>query len=308
LKTRILALLKRTKTRVLAIFNTIKLPTKKPKITSSTILVHVAAWIIATIWLIPFLGVFIASIRPFSEVQFGWWNLNPFNLNLYNYVDAWTGQTSGTPLSGAMFNSLLVTIPATFLPIIVSALAAYSFARFKSRTKDILFLVLVLLQTIPQQMVIVPIFTLFSNLNLLNNYVGLILLHTAFGLPWQVLFLRNFFSTLPIEIEEAALVDGASHFKIFRRIVLPLTLPALASLVSLQFVFVWNDFFFALATILSPSAKLAPQIIPLLVGRYELNFSLLAAGSILVMILPVAIYVALQRYYVRGLTAGAVKG
>jgi multiple sugar transport system permease protein len=267
----------------------------------------VLAWLIATIWLIPFLGVFIASIRPFREVQFGWWNLQPFNLNFNNYVDAWTGQTAA-PLSTAMLNSLIVTIPATFLPIIVSALAAYSFARFRSRTKDILFLVLVLLQTIPQQMVIVPIFTLFSNLNLLNNYVGLILLHTAFGLPWQILFLRNFFSTLPIEIEEAALVDGASHFKIFRRIVLPLTLPALASLVSLQFVFVWNDFFFALATILSPSAKLAPQIIPLLVGRYELNFSLLAAGSILVMILPVAIYVALQRYYVRGLTAGAVKG
>jgi multiple sugar transport system permease protein len=307
LKALILAFLKRMKTGILAFFNKIKLPTKKPKITSSTILAHVLAWLIATIWLIPFLGVFIASIRPFREVQFGWWNLQPFNLNFNNYVDAWTGQTAA-PLSTAMLNSLIVTIPATFLPIIVSALAAYSFARFRSRTKDILFLVLVLLQTIPQQMVIVPIFTLFSNLNLLNNYVGLILLHTAFGLPWQILFLRNFFSTLPIEIEEAALVDGASHFKIFRRIVLPLTLPALASLVSLQFVFVWNDFFFALATILSPSAKLAPQIIPLLVGRYELNFSLLAAGSILVMILPIAIYVALQRYYVRGLTTGAVKG
>ena len=308
MRARILVFLNQIKTGVLAFFKRIKLPTKKPKIKLSTLLVHVVAWIIATIWLIPFLGVFIASIRPFREVQFGWWNLQPFNLNFNNYVDAWTGQTSGTPLSGAIFNSLLVTIPATFLPILISALAAYSFARFKSRTKDVLFLVLVLLQTIPQQMVIVPIFTLFSNLSLLNNYVGLILLHTAFGLPWQVLFLRNFFSTLPIEIEEAALVDGASHFKIFRRIVLPLTLPALASLVSLQFVFVWNDFFFALATILSPSAKLAPQIIPLLIGRYELNFSLLAAGSILVMILPVAIYVALQRYYVRGLTAGAVKG
>jgi multiple sugar transport system permease protein len=103
-------------------------------------------------------------------------------------------------------------------------------------------------------------------------------------------------------------VDGASYFKIFRKIVLPISLPALASLISLQFVFVWNDFFFALVTITNPTAKLAPQIIPLLLGRYELNFSLLAAGSISVMIIPVAIYVALQRYYVRGLTAGAVKG
>ncbi len=308
MKARTLAFFNWIKAHVLSFFHKINLPTKKSQIKLHTVLVHIIAWVVATIWLIPFLGVFIASIRPFREVQFGWWSLQPLTLNLDNYFDAWTGQTSGTPLSGAMFNSLLVTIPATFLPILISALAAYSFARFKSRTKDLLFLVLVLLQTIPNQMVIVPIFTLFRNLNLINNYVGLILLHTAFALPWQVLFLRNFFSTLPPEIEEAALVDGASHFKIFRRIVIPLTLPALASLISLQFVFVWNDFFFALVTILSPSAKLAPQIIPLLIGRYELNFSLLAAGSIIVMIIPVAIYVALQRYYVRGLTAGAVKG
>jgi multiple sugar transport system permease protein len=296
------------KTRISLLLKKAKLPEKKPKITPFTVLVHVVAWIIAFIWIIPFLGVFLASIRPYSEVQFGWWNLQPFHLDLHNFVDAWTGQSSGYPLGNAMLNSLLVTIPATFLPIFVSALAAYSFARFKSRTKDLMFLVLVLLQTIPQQAVIIPIYTLFANLHLLNNYLGLILLHTAFGLPWQVLFLRNFFATLPIEIEEAARVDGASYYKIFRSIVLPITLPALASLVALQFVFVWNDFFFALTTISNPSMFLAPQVIPLLVGRYQLNYSLLTAGSILVMILPIAVYVGLQRYYVRGLTAGAVKG
>ncbi len=306
------SLFERTKNRLFEFLNKIKLfkiksPLAKPKITPSTVIVHAVAWLIALIWIIPFLGVLIASIRPFSEVQFGWWNIYPFTVTFQNFVDAWIGATT-SPLSTAMLNSIIVTVPATFIPIFVSALAAYSFARFRSRTKDTLFLVLVLLQTIPQQMVIVPIFVLFRNLNLLNNYLGLILLHSAFALPWQILFLRNFFSTLPIEIEEAALVDGASHFKIFLRIVLPLTLPALASLISLQFVFVWNDFFFALITILTPTSKLAPQIIPLLIGRYELNFSLLAAGSILVMIIPIAIYVALQRYYVRGLTAGAVKG
>jgi multiple sugar transport system permease protein len=281
---------------------------KPQKISKFTVAAHLASWIIATIWIIPFLGVFLASIRPFSEVQFGWWNIQPFHLDLHNFVDAWTGQTSGAPLGNAMLNSLLVTVPATFIPIFVAALAAYSFARFRSRTKDLLFLALVLLQTIPQQMVIVPIFNLFHSWHLLNNYLGLILLHTSFGLPWQILFLRNFFSTLPVEIEEAARVDGASYFKIFYRIVLPLTLPALASLVSLQFVFVWNDFFFALTTVQDPTMRLATQVVPLLVGRYELNWSLLAAGSMLVMILPVAIYVALQRYYVKGLTAGAVKG
>jgi multiple sugar transport system permease protein len=308
LKARTLGFLKKIKARLHSSLKKIRFPEKKPKITPFTVLVHVVAWIIATIWLIPFLGVFLASIRPYSEVQFGWWNLQPFHLNLNNFADAWSGQTSGYPLSTAMFHSLLVTIPATFLPILVSALAAYSFARFRSRTKDFMFFILVLLQTIPQQAVIIPIYTLFHNLNLLNNYLGLILLHTAFGLPWQVLFLRNFFATLPIEIEEAARVDGASYYKIFRSIVLPISLPALASLIALQFVFVWNDFFFALTIITDPSLALAPQIIPLLIGRYQLNYSLLTAGSILVMILPIAIYVGLQRYYVRGLTAGAVKG
>ena len=308
MKAKITNFLDKTKANLLSFFRKIKLPKEKPKITRFTVFTHVAAWFIATIWLIPFLGVFIASIRPYSEVQFGWWNLQPFHFDLSNFADAWTGQTSGYPLGKAMFNSLLVTIPATFLPILISALAAYSFARFRSRTKDVLFFILVLLQTIPQQAVIIPIYTLFSNLHLINNYIGLILLHTAFGLPWQVLFLRNFFSTLPIEIEEAARVDGASYFKIFYKIVLPITLPALASLIALQFVFVWNDFFFALTTITDPRLALAPQVIPLLVGRYFANYSLLTAGSILVMILPIAIYVSLQRYYVRGLTAGAVKG
>lgn len=275
-----------------------------------TIATNIIAWFIALIWIIPFLGVFLASIRPYSEVRFGWWNINPFTIDLHNFADAWTGQTAGQgfALSGPMVNSLIVTVPATFIPIFVSALAAYSFARFRSRIKDILFLVLVLLQTIPQQMVIVPIFNLYHDWGLLNNYIGLILLHTAFGLPWQILFLRNFFSTLPIEIEEAARVDGASYFKIFYKIVLPLTLPALASLVSLQFVFVWNDFFFALTIINDPTKRLATQIVPNLVGRYQPNWSLLAAGSILLMIVPIAVYVALQRYYIRGLTAGAVKG
>lgn len=282
---------------------------KGRKITGFTVLTHIVAWLVALIWIIPFLGVFFSSIRPYSEVQFGWWNINPFHITFYNFVDAWNGiSASNAPLSRALLNSLIVTVPATFLPIFVAALAAYSFARFKSRVKDLLFLVLVLLQTIPQQMVIVPIFTMFSDLHLLNNYASLALLHTAFGLPWQVLFLRNFFATLPIDIEEAARIDGASYFKIFRRIVLPLTLPALASLVSLQFVFVWNDFFFALVIITNPTMRIAPQIIPVLQGRLILNWSLLAAGAMLVMIVPVAIYIALQRYYVRGLTAGAVKG
>lgn len=275
-----------------------------------TIIVHAIAWAAALIWIIPFLGVFMASIRPYAEVQFGWWNFQSFHPTLENFYDAWIGKTAGpsAALSTALVHSLIVTVPATFIPVFVAALAAYSFARFSFRTKDLLFLTLVLLQTIPQQMVILPIYNLMNSLGLLNTYVGLILLHTAFGLPWQILFLRNFFSTLPIEVEEAARVDGASYFKIFYKIVLPMSLPALASILSLQFVWVWNDFFFALTLIQNPNMRLATQTVPVIKGRYEPNWSILSAASIMAMIVPVAIYVALQRYYVRGITAGAVKG
>jgi multiple sugar transport system permease protein len=275
-----------------------------------TIIVHVIAWAAALIWIIPFLGVFMASIRPYTEVQSGWWNFQSFHPTLENFYDAWIGKTAGpsAALSTALVHSLIVTVPATFIPVFVAALAAYSFARFSFRTKDLLFLTLVLLQTIPQQMVILPIYNLMNSLGLLNSYVGLILLHTAFGLPWQILFLRNFFSTLPIEVEEAARVDGASYFKIFYKIVLPMSLPALASILSLQFVWVWNDFFFALTLIQNPNMRLATQTVPVIKGRYEPNWSILSAASIMAMIVPVAIYVALQRYYVRGITAGAVKG
>ncbi|MFQ6084787.1 MAG: carbohydrate ABC transporter permease [Candidatus Bathyarchaeia archaeon] len=272
----------------------------------TTIVVHAFAWSVSLIWIIPFLGVLMASIRPYEEVAGGWWNLTSFHPSLNSYLGAWNHLTA--PLSRAMLNSALVAIPSTFLPILVAALAAYSFARFSFPLRDLLFLTIVILQTIPQQMVIIPIFMMMFNLGLWNTYLGLILVHSAFALPWQILFLRNFFSVLPVEIEEAARIDGASYLKIFYRIVLPMSLPALASVIALQFVWVWNDFFFALTLITEPTMKLATQAIPVMKGRYVIDWSLLSAASVLVMTVPVIIYAALQRYYIRGITTGAVKG
>jgi multiple sugar transport system permease protein len=271
-----------------------------------TILTHIIAWAVSLVWIIPFFGVFMASIRPLPEILNGWWNFEVFNPTLRGFLGAWNHPTA--PLSRALLNSLIVTIPSTIIPIFVAALGAYSFARFKFPTRDLLFLTMVLLQTIPQQMVIIPIFNIMINIGLWNNYIGLILVHSAFALPWQIFFLRNFFSVLPVEVEEAAMIDGASYFKIFYKIVLPLTLPALASLTALQFVWVWNDFFFATVLISSPELKLATQAIPVIKGRLFIDWPVLCAASIIVMIIPIAIYVALQRYYVRGIVAGAVKG
>jgi len=271
-----------------------------------TILTHIIAWAVSLVWIIPFFGVFMASIRPLPEILNGWWNFEVFNPTLRGFLGAWNHPTA--PLSRALLNSLIVTIPSTVIPIFVAALGAYSFARFRFPTRDLLFLTIVLLQTIPQQMVIIPIFNIMINIGLWNNYIGLILVHSAFALPWQIFFLRNFFSVLPVEVEEAAMIDGASYFKIFYKIVLPLTLPALASLTALQFVWVWNDFFFATVLISSPELKLATQAIPVIKGRLFIDWPVLCAASIIVMIIPIAIYVALQRYYVRGIVAGAVKG
>ncbi len=271
-----------------------------------TILTHIIAWAVSLIWIVPFFGVVMSSIRPKVEIVNGWWNFEVFNPTLSGFSGAWNHPTA--PLSRALLNSLIVTIPSTFIPILVAALGAYSFARFRFPTRDLLFLAIVLLQTIPQQMVIIPIFNIMITIGLWNNYIGLILVHTAFALPWQIFFLRNFFSVLPVEVEEAARIDGASYFKIFYKIVLPLTLPALASLTALQFVWVWNDFFFAIVLISSPEAKLATQAIPVIKGRLFIDWTVLSAASIIVMIIPIAIYVALQRYYVRGIVAGAVKG
>ena len=210
-----------------------------------------------------------------------------------------------TCLSAAM---PITVIPSTVIPIFVASLAAYSFARFRFPTRDLLFLAIVLLMTIPQQMVIVPLFQIAVSLNLWDTYLGLILVHSAFGLPWIILFLRNFFSVLPVEVEEAAMMDGASDLQIFFRIVLPMSLPALASVTALQFVWVWNDFFFPLVLLFSPDKLVATQAIPIMKGRYFIDWSLVSAASIIVMAVPVLIYLLLQRYYVRGIVAGAVKG
>jgi multiple sugar transport system permease protein len=200
-------------------------------------------------------------------------------------------------------------VPATIIPLFVGALAGYGFTRFSFRIRSYLFTTVVLLMALPQQSVIVPLFQIMVNFHLIDNYLSLILVHSAWGLPWIILFMRNFFSTLPIEVEEAARVDGASDFKIFYKIVLPMSLPALASVVVLQFMWVWNDFFLAKVFIYEESLLLATQRIEY-VGRelFRVNWGVLSAASIIVMIVPILIFVLLQKYYVRGMVGWTVKG
>ncbi|MBE0431122.1 MAG: carbohydrate ABC transporter permease [Dehalococcoidia bacterium] len=274
---------------------------RKPRI-----ILYAVAWLIGLLWVLPFLGVFVSSLRPFREVVDGWWRLEEFTLTLDAFIRAWNHPSA--PVGPALLNSVYIAVPATLLTIMFASLAAYAFARFKFRLKSPLFFLLILIMAMPGQSIIIPLFAYMVDLGLLDTRLGLILVHTAWGIPWAVLFLRNFFLSVPIDLEESARVDGASDLTVFRRIVLPIALPAIVSIAVLQFVWVWNDFLFALILIQSPGKKVITQTIPMIQGRFDIPWSVLSAASVLSMIVPLLIFVFLQRYYIKGVMAGAIKG
>jgi multiple sugar transport system permease protein len=269
------------------------------------IIIHIIAWAFALIWILPFIGLFMTSIRPYDEIIYGWWHFENFTFTFQNFIRAWNHPTAA--LSAGMRNSLLVAIPATILPIFIASIAAYGFARFRFAIKNYLFITIVILMTLPQRMIAVPIFRLMKDLNLLNNFLGIIIVHSTWAAPWIIFFMRNYFSTLPVEIEEAATVDGASDFTVFFKIVLPTCVPALISVAALQFSWVWSDFFIALILIFSPDKLLATQRIPLMRGVYFVDWGLLSASSILVMAVPILVFALLQRYYIKGMVGWTLK-
>jgi multiple sugar transport system permease protein len=273
--------------------------------TLHTMSIHLLAWAIALVWIIPFFGVLMTALRPLPEIIHGWWRFESFTPSFANFVEAWNHPTAA--LGVGMRNSLTIAIPSTIVPILIASIAAYGLARFRFRMRNYLFILIVALMTLPQQMIALPIFRLMSDLRLLDTFLGLIIVHSAWGIPWILFFLRNFFTTLPVEIEEAARVDGASDLRIFFRIVLPMSLPALISAAVLQFMWVWSDFFLALILMYSPSQLLATQRIPLLRGQFHVDWGVLSAGTILVMIVPVLVFAFLQRYYIKGMIGWSTK-
>lgn len=270
----------------------------------SAFLLGLLAFLVGLVWLVPFLGVLMSALRPQVEILDGWWRF-PGTFSLDNFAGALNHPTA--PLALGMRNSLQVALPATLIPLLVGALAAYSLVRFRLPFRGTVLMAAALLLAVPQQMVAVPLFQLLNRLDLLDTYTGLVLVHSAWGLPWILLFLRGYLETLPKELEEAAWVDGANRYQIFFRIVLPLMFPALASVGALQFNWVWNDFFLALILIFSPEKMVATQMIPYLRGQFLVDWGLLSAGAILTMLAPILVFLLLQRYYIQGLIGGAAK-
>jgi alpha-glucoside transport system permease protein len=261
---------------------------------------------ISLFWLVPTVGLALTSFRkPPAIASSGWWHsISQWDWTLKNY-DA---VINATGMGHAWVNSVIITVPATILPLTLGALAAFGFAWVPFPFRDTLFLIIVALMIVPIQTSLVPLLKLFASWGHLNNsYYGIWLAHTAFGLPLAVFLLRNFFITLPKDLIEAARMDGASNFAIFRRIVIPLSVPALASFAIFQFLWVWNDLLMALIFVSDPAKQPMTVRIPYLLSTYGQEYNLLAAASFLLMILPLAVFFALQRYFVQGLLAGSVK-
>ena len=279
----------------------------------------IAAIIIATVWTIPTAGLLLSSFRPEENIQGnGWWNVfGDLELTLDNYRDVLVPGGSQSPNLGAYFvNSLAIVVPATLIPLVIAAMAAYMFAWGKFRGKDTMFVFIFALQIIPLQMALIPLLRLFVNLQIgdvqllpSGSYAQLWVAHTIFALPLAIFLLHNFIAEIPGEVIEAAKVDGAGHATIFWRIIIPLSVPALASYAIFQFLWVWNDLLVALVfSGGTPDVAPITQRLAELTGTRGSEWHRLTAGAFVSMIVPLLVFFGLQRYFVRGLLAGGLKG
>lgn len=273
----------------------------------------IAAIIIAVIWTIPTFGLLVSSIRTPDEIRSnGWWNIfvSP-SFTLDNYAAVLTTQGASSANLGSYFvNSLVIAIPGALFPIILATMAAYAFAWIKFKGSGAVFVLIFALQIVPLQMALIPLLQIFSTvLGISGTFPAVWIAHTIFGLPLTIFLMHNFIAEIPGEVIEAARVDGANHTQIFFRIIIPLALPALASIGIFQFLWVWNDLLVALV-FSGGTADVAPltQRLGELVGNFGRNQERLPAAAFISLVIPLIVFFSLQRYFVRGLLAGSTKG
>jgi alpha-glucoside transport system permease protein len=267
--------------------------------------IHIFLGIVAVIWLAPTIGLLITSFRPRTDIQSsGWWEvLGTLHFTTENYSQVLNAAGMGQ----SFLNSILISVPSTLLPLVVCSLAAYAFSWLKFPFRDTIFLIIVALMMVPVQVAFLPLQQLFRPFQLTQGFIGIWLAHTAFAIPFGVFLLRNFFITLPRDLIEAARIDGSSTLGVFRTIVVPLSVPAIAAYGIFQFLWVWNDLLMALIFV-NNGANLPMTVkITTLLGTYGSEWHLLAASAFLLMFVPLAVFFSLQRYFVQGLLAGSVK-
>jgi alpha-glucoside transport system permease protein len=273
-------------------------------------LVKVVLFAICALWTIPTIGLLVTSFRDEDVVgNSGWWTVlaNPLDFTQWT-MENYSEVLFGSGMANAFINSLVVTIPATVIPILAAAFAAYAFSWMRFPGREVLFVIIVGLLVVPLQVAFIPLLRLYGNIGLAGTFAAVWLAHTGFGMPLAVYILRNYMASLPREVIESAQVDGASHFQIFWRLILPLSVPALAAFAIFQFLWVWNDLLVSLIFLTSRSNEVVTQNLARLTGEFGQDWHLLTAGAFITMAVPLIVFFSLQRYFVRGLTAGSVKG
>ena len=259
---------------------------------------------VAVLWLVPTLGLFLTSLfTPADANQRGWWEIfaEPSLGTFENYGNLLDNEA----IVSALGTTLVVAIGGTVLPIIIGALAAYAFAWMEFPGRDWLFLGVVALLVVPLQMALIPMFSFYNSVGIFDTALSLILFHTAFGLPFAIFLLRNFFVGIPKDVLESARIDGASELRIFVRLILPLGLPAIASLAIFQFLWTWNDFLVALT--FGRNTETITVAIFSQFRQFGANIDLIAPAAFVSLAIPLAVFFAFQRYFVQGLLAGSVK-
>ena len=266
--------------------------------------VHLILVFVGILWLVPTFGLFLTSLFTPTDInQLGWWKIftEPSLATFENYQSIYDNES----IREALLTTVWISVGGTILPIIVAALAGYAFAWLDFPGRDWLFVLVIALLVVPLQMALIPMFSLYSDLGIFDTVLSLVLFHTAFGLPFAIFLLRNFFIGIPKELLEAARIDGASEIRIFVRLILPLGLPAIASLAIFQFLWTWNDLLVALS--------LARDTQPITVAifsqlrQFGSNLELIAPASFVSLAIPLVVFFAFQRYFVQGLLAGSVK-
>ena len=270
--------------------------------------VRIGLLVIVVLFMVPTVGLLVTSFRVREDAtSTGWWSalVNPFGQD-------WTlsgyQEVLSQGMGNAFINSLVVTIPATIIPILVAAMAAYAFTFMQFRGRDFTLAAIVALLVVPAQVAFIPLLRLLGTFDLVGTFASLWLVHTGFGMPLAVFLLRAYMSTLPKAVIESAKIDGATHYQTFWRLILPMSVPALASFAIFQFLWVWNDLLVALIFLGTGENEVVTLNLQSLLGAFGSRWDLLAPGAFITLSLPLLVFFGLQRYFVRGMTAGSVKG
>lgn len=266
---------------------------------------HLILVLIALYWLVPTIGLAFTSLRTNeANSSTGWWTAltEPSQLTLDNY----RALLDNSRITDSLFNTVLITVPTTVLVVVVAALAAYALAWVRFPGRDWVFLLVIGLLVVPLQVALIPVAEIFGNLGIFGTITSVILFHVAFGLPFAVFLLRNFFVGIPRELLEAARIDGAGELRIFFRVVMPIAVPAIASLAIFQFLWTWNDLLVGLVFAESANAPITVAIREQ-TRRFGGNIDIIAPGAFISLVIPLAVFFAFQRYFVQGTLAGSVK-